>query len=381
MKFNYQKYGQYFAQVAGGMESMGEIELKKLGAVNISKAYRGLHFEANHETLYKVNYCSRLCTRFLAPLVHFRVHNTDYLYKKAKEIPWEMFLDPAKTFAVFSTVSHSHIRHSQYASLKIKDAVVDSIRDKTGVRPDIDRLTPDLWINLHIQNNKASISVDTSGGSLHRRGYRQNQLHAPMQETVAAAIIKMSHWNGETLFYDPFCGSGTLVCEALMHAARIPAGYLRKSFGFERLPDFNAKKWQEIKKIENEQIKPIPRGLINASDINAEAVEIARMNCQNLPFGDSISLRQADFKELGTLRGITLITNPPFGVRMSNEKELLKLYKQFGDFLKQFCPQSTAYIYIGKRKWISHIGLRPKWKKPLKSGDLDGRLISIPIYD
>ncbi|MBD3375557.1 class I SAM-dependent RNA methyltransferase, partial [candidate division KSB1 bacterium] len=161
MKFNYQKYGQYFAQVAGGMESMGEIELKELGAVNISKAYRGLHFEANHETLYKVNYCSRLCTRFLAPLVHFRVHNTDYLYKKAKEIPWEMFLDPAKTFAVFSTVSHSHIRHSQYASLKIKDAVVDSIRDKTGVRPDIDRLTPDLWINLHIQNNKASISVDT----------------------------------------------------------------------------------------------------------------------------------------------------------------------------------------------------------------------------
>ncbi len=214
--FLYQKTGRYFAQIADGLEELGADELSELGASEISPIYRGIYFQAGSAVLYGINYRSRLITRVLAPLITFDCHSAKYLQKTAMSIRWQDIFPLEKTFAVFATVSHSTIRHSQYAALCLKDAIVDTFREHCGKRPNVKTPDPDLWINLHIEKNRATISIDTSGGSLHRRGYRSQSVDAPIQETVAAAILRLSGWDGSSPLYDPMCGSGTLVCEALM---------------------------------------------------------------------------------------------------------------------------------------------------------------------
>ena len=222
-EFVYQHSERYFAQVAGGMEEMAADELCRLGAEEPSLAYRGLYFNAGKAALYRINYQSRLINRVLAPLFIFKCHSAKYLYIQASKISWPALFTPENTFAVFASVSHSHIRHSKYAAQKLKDAIVDTFRRQTGKRPDVERHTPDVWINLYIINNRATISLDTSGGSLHRRGYRVKSVEAPMQETFAAAILLLSEWTGDTPLHDPMCGSGTLLAEALMICSQTPA--------------------------------------------------------------------------------------------------------------------------------------------------------------
>ena len=237
--FSYQKSGRYFAQVAQGLEDMGRKELQKLGAQEIKSAFKGFYFSADKATLYRLNYCSRFLSRILAPLIRFDCHSDKYLYKTASKINWQSLIELKNTFAVRANVSHSKITHSQFAALRLKDAIVDAFRKNTGKRPNVDTREPDILFNLHIQNNKATIYLDTSGASLHRRAYRQKSIAAPMQEIVAAAIISLSGWNGSRPLLDPMCGSGTLLCEAMMHYCRIPAGFLRNKFGFTALPDFD----------------------------------------------------------------------------------------------------------------------------------------------
>jgi len=248
--YNYQKTNRYFAQAANDILDITREELEALGAEEISQSYRGLYFNASKKALYKINLQSRLVNRVLAPLLQFNCHSDKYLYNTALQIKWEDFLNSGQTFAVFASVTQSNIRHSKYAALRLKDAVVDYFRERTGSRPSIDTRNPDLWLNLYIENNEAVISVDTSGGSLHRRGYRLDAVQAPMAETVAASIIKYSGWDGSKPFYDPFCGSGTLLCEAYLHASRTPSAFMRKKFGFERLPDFDVRLWEKIQKEE-----------------------------------------------------------------------------------------------------------------------------------
>lgn len=378
--YQYQQTKRYFAQVAGGLEPAGAEELKSLGARKLSEAYRGLYFDADAATLYRINYRSRLITRVLAPLIEFDCHSDRYLYKTARGIKWSDFLGKDDTFAVFANVSHSKISHSKFAALRLKDAIVDDFRDRTGTRPNIDTRNPDVWFNLHIENNHATISLDTSGGSLHRRGYRKAANKAPMQETVAAAIINFSGWSGETPLYDPFCGSGTLLIEGLMHYCNIPAGVLRSKFGFERLPDFDAKVWDKERADADGMIRELPKGLIAGSDRDGNAVEMAALNVNQFVQGEGIVLRTSDFRGLNSLNGYTLIANPPYGLRMGNESVMADLYKALGDFLKQKCAGSTAYIYFGNRDWIKKIGLRPSWKKPLVNGALDGRLAKYEMY-
>ena len=214
--YRYQETQRYFAQVADDIKDIAEQELCTLGARETSPTYRGIYFSASQKVLYTINFYARLITRVLAPLTSFRCHSDRYLYKKAGEIEWQDFLDPSQTFAVFATVANSRLRHSKFAALRLKDAVVDSFRAATGVRPSIDTREPDVWVNLHIQNDEATISLDTSGGSLHRRGYRKKSVQAPLVETLAAAIIHHAEWDGRRPLYDPFCGSGTLLCEAYM---------------------------------------------------------------------------------------------------------------------------------------------------------------------
>ncbi|HHE64952.1 MAG TPA: class I SAM-dependent RNA methyltransferase [Bacteroidetes bacterium] len=378
--FEYQKTGRFFAQVAGQMEEYGAAELKEFGVKEITPVYRGVWFKTDLEHVYRVNLWARLLTRVLAPLLTFSCHNTDYLYTTAKKMEWEKLLTSDQTFAIFSTVSNSKITHSQYAGLKLKDAIADYFLEKEGKRPDVNREDPDAWINLHIDRNKAHISLDTSGGSLHKRGYRINSVPAPIQETLAAAIIRISDWQGLTPLLDPMCGSGTLLAEALLHFSRIPSAFLRKKFGFENLPDFNENKWQEIQKSAGRVRRPLLEGLLNGCDIEQRAVNAARKNLNSLQYGHLVRVQKRDFREHPGLENGVIICNPPYGIRLGDEKQLESLYKELGDFLKQKCKGSTAWIYCGNRNLIPHLGLKPSRKIPLVNGNLDGRLLKVEVY-
>lgn len=380
MEFQYQRTSNYFAQVANGLEEMAATEIQNLGAEQVKQRFRGLAFVADQETLYKINYSSRFLTRVLAPLISFDCHSTKYLYKTAMEIPWEDIFAADQTFAIFAQVSNSAITHSKYASLKLKDAIVDRFREKIKRRPNVESKYPDVWFNLHIENNRAVISLDTSGGSLHRRGYRLDTVEAPMQETLAAAVIKMTNWDGSNMLIDPMCGSGTLAAEAYMSLTNLPAGYFRKTFGFNKMPDFNKGLWTKVRKaLDGAFVAPesIP---IQASDVDPSALRVAKRNLSHLPRGVEIYTHRKDYKDITMPEGATLVMNPPYGIRLQTGQDLSDFYKEVGDWLKQKCQGSEAYIYFGERKYLKNIGLRPEWKRPLPNGGLDGRLAKFVMY-
>jgi len=356
------------------------MELAELGASDVRPEFSGIQFRADKSTLYRINYLARLISRCLAPLIAFACPDTDTLYRQARQIGWEDFFARGNTFAVAGNVSDSAIAHSKYAALRLKDAVADYFKEKSGTRPDVSVRNPDIQLNLHIRNDRAVISLDTSGGALHRRGYREETVAAPMQETTAAAIIRFSQWDGSVPLYDPLCGSGTLLCEALMAYSRIPAGIFRQRFGFESLPDFDRSVWQQLKKEADGRIRELPQGLIAGSDISAEAVSAARTNLMGLHSGNGVSVERADFKALPAIEGQVIVANPPYGIRMGGGEDLESFYKAFGDFLKQRCKGSTAFIYFGKRTYIKKIGLKASWKKPITAGGLDGRLVKYEMY-
>lgn len=376
----YQKNKRFFAQISEGIEKLGAEELDELGAENIETIHRGIYFTAEKNILYRINYNARIISRVLAPLTTFPCNHTDKLYEKAKKINWEQFLKHSNTFAIFSSVSESRIRHSKYASLRLKDAIADYFREKYGKRPSIDTRNPDVWFHLHIRDDKAVISLDTSGGSLHRRGYRKYGLEAPMQETLGASLIRLSEWNGDKPLYDPMCGSGTLLIEALMNYCRIPALYLRKRFGFQKLPDYDDKQWKKEKSKADKRIRDISPGLISGSDISKKAIETAKMNLKQIPHSDKIKLKIKDFEKLSALENQVIVTNPPYGIRIKTKNKMEEFYKNFGDFLKQKCKGSNAYVYFGERKYIKNIGLRTSFKKALRNGGIDGRLVKLELY-
>jgi putative N6-adenine-specific DNA methylase len=378
--YQYQKDCRYFAKVADGLQEAGVGELAELGAEDVRPEFSGIRFRADKSTLYRINYLTRSLSRCLAPLVSFACPDTDTLYQKAKQIEWEDFFAEGNTFAVSGDVSSSAISHSKFAALRLKDAVADYFKEKTGQRPDVSVRSPDILLNLNIRNDKAVISLDTSGGALHRRGYRVDTVPAPMQETVAAAIIRYSEWDGSVPLYDPLCGSGTLLCEALMRYSNIPAGGFRKQFGFEFLPDFGGTVWRQVKKEADGNVRELPAGLIAGSDVSAKAVSAARTNLMRLHYGNNVSVKKADFRKLPALEEHVIVTNPPYGIRLGRDENLEMFYKYLGDFLKQKCKGSAAFVYFGERKYIKKIGLKTSWKKPIKAGGLDGRLVKYEMY-
>ncbi len=380
MEFQYQKTGKYFGQIADGLEEMAAEEIEKLGATDVQQRFRGLNFSADLPTLYRINYGSRFLTRVLAPLISFDCHSTKYLYKTAIDIPWEALFNVDQTFAIFAQVSNSAITHSKYASLILKDAIADRYREKTGRRPSVETKDPDIWFNLHIENNRAVISLDTSGGSLHRRGYRLDTVDAPMQETLAAAVVQMTQWDGSKVLIDPMCGSGTIAAEAYMAYAHIPANYFRKSFGFEKMPDFEKSIWQNLRKEMDADIR-IPEQIpVQASDVDPSALRVAKRNLSSLPGGAGIYTHRKDYREITIPEGAILVMNPPFGIRLHAGEDLSSFYKELGDWLKQKCQGCEAYIYFGERQYLKNIGLRPEWKRPLAHGGLDGRLAKFVMY-
>jgi putative N6-adenine-specific DNA methylase len=381
-KYVYQHEGRFTAQVAGGFEPLAADELTTLGMREVTPGLRVIHFNTDLSGLYRVTYCARFITRILAPLCAFECNDRTDLYRQGRSIAWESFFSPQQTFAVMANVSgNPNMRQNNFAALCLKDAVVDHFREVAADRPNVQTLDPDIMLNVHILGKRGTISLDASGGSLHRRGYRQHPVTAPMQETLAAAMVALSGWRGEKPLYDPMCGSGTLLCEALMAYCRIPAGYLRPTYGFRHLPDFDPKIWKSVKEETDSAIRPMPDGLIAGSDISADAVKAARANCRLLPSGDRIRIGSKDFKDIERLADRIILCNPPYGLRLESEADLSRLYKEFGDFLKHHCPGSDAYLYFGNRDMLKSIGLRPAWKKPMKNAELDGRVVKFSMWD
>lgn len=379
--FAYRRTGRFFAQIGEGMEEAGAKELLELGGTEPVLAYRGVHFgAADLATLCRINYQSRLSTRILAPLISFDCHSTKYLYKTAYALPWEDLLEVSGTFAISATVGNSAISHSKYAALCLKDAIADRYRERFGLRPDVDRDNPDLQLNLHIDQNRAVISLDTSGFSLHRRGYRRDTVAAPMQETLAATIIAISGWDGSRPLVDPFCGSGTLLCEALMRQARIPAGYLRERFGFELLPEFDRAVWAQERRQMDSEIREVPAGLICGSDLDRQAVAAARANLNGLPGGKEILVKRSAFADLDPIEDSLIVANPPYGLRLGDREATAALLKEFGSFLKHRCRGSEVFLYFGQREMLKMIGLHPAAKKPLNNGGLEGVLARYLMY-
>ncbi len=378
--FAYQKTNRYFAQFADSLEPIGAEELAELGASEIKPVYRGAYFDADPAALYRIVYRTRLSTRILAQLLKFDCHSTKYLYKTARNIDWDRLFGPATTFAVDAITVNSSIKHSQYAALCLKDAIVDHFREATGSRPNVDTDSPDLLLNLHIDRNKAAISIDTSGGSLHRRGYRKESVEAPMQETLAAAIIRLTGWQGERPLIDPMCGSGTLLAEAMMTAANIPAGHLRQRFGLEALPDFDKPLWLRTRAEADGKIEKLPKGLISGGDLSFDAVQAAKANLAMLPGGRGVQVAVRRLQAIERISDSVIVMNPPYGIRLERGSEMGAFIKEIGDFLKQRCTGSSAFIYLGDRVLAKSVGLKPAWKKPLKNGGLDGVLLKYDLY-
>ncbi|MGE5859465.1 MAG: THUMP domain-containing class I SAM-dependent RNA methyltransferase [Ignavibacteria bacterium] len=378
--YEYQKNG-FFAQATGKMESLCEEELIELGAAETKTTYKGVFFKADPRTLYKINYTSRLLSRVLAPLITFPCHTANTLTQKAKKIHWEDFCSLKKTFAISASVSKSRITNSLYASQCLKDGIADYFREKYGKRPNVEVVNPDVRFNLHIDKDTAVISLDTSGESLHKRGYRLLAGEAPMQETLAAAIIRLSKWDGENMLWDPMCGSGTILCEALMHYCRIPAQKLRKKFGFYNMPEFDRSEWNKVKEKCDNKIRSLPKNIIRGSDKSQMAIEVARENLSHLPYSDSVDLTCNPFQQVKEFENGTIIANPPYGMRLGEFEEMQVLYKEFGNFLKTNCKGTSAFIYTGNPELRKSIGLKTTRRIHLDNGKLEGVLLQIDSYE
>ncbi|NLT51156.1 MAG: class I SAM-dependent RNA methyltransferase [Ignavibacteria bacterium] len=379
--FEYLEKKTYFAQVPGMMEELCEQELIELGAQNTKIAYRGIYFEADQITIYRINYTSRTISRILAPLKTFHCRNAEAIMKMASKIEWDKIFKVDQTFSINSSINKSAFTNSLYASQVLKDGIADYFRAKYGKRPDVNTVTPNVRFNLFIEKDEAVLSLDTSGESLHKRGYRLAAGEAPMQETLAAAIIRLSKWDGEKPLLDCMCGSGTILCEALMHYCRIPAQYLRKNFGFFYLPDFDIKLWEKFKKEEDSKMRPLPKGIISGSDKVQAILKTVRENLSRLPFSETVALTAQPFQHIPKFENGVLVVNPPYGIRMGERAQVEDLYKELGDFLKTKCTGTSAFIYTGEPSLRKHIGLRTSRRIPLVNGKLEGVLLQIDSYE
>ncbi len=378
--YEYQKNG-FFAQAPGMMEELCKQELDELGATDTKAAYRGVYFNADKITLYKINYTSRLLSRVLAPLITFRCYHPNDLLKAAEKIKWEEIFSLEKTFAISASVAKSKITNSLYASQCLKDGIADYFRAKFNKRPNVETVNPDARFNLHIEKDVAVVSLDLSGESLHKRGYRLLAGEAPMQETLAAAIIRLSKWNGEKPLWDSMCGSGTILCEALMHYCRIPAQKLRTKFGFFNMPDFDLQTWNKVKEECDSKIRPLPKGIISGSDKSQRVINVAQDNLSRLPYSDSVDLSCKPFQHVKQFENGIIIVNPPYGIRLGEIEEARALYKELGDFIKTKCNGTSVFIYTGEPSLRKYIGLKTSGRIPLVNGKLEGVLLQIDSYE
>lgn len=355
------------AKTFAGLENVLAGEIRALGAEYVNIERRAVSFTGDQKLMYRANFHLRTALKILKPIAEFEVTKRDELYAHAKKIPWSDYLALGKSFAIDSTVQSEIFVNSMYASLKVKDAIADHFREATGKRPSVNPENPDIRINVYLMGNHCILSLDSSGESLHKRGYRTGQGDAPINEVLAAGMIMLTGWKGDKDFLDPMCGSGTLLIEAAMIAKGIPPGMYRKSFGFENWPDFNEGLFEEIY---NGDYEKEFNGKIFGSDISVKDLAIAKLNIKNASLTKIIELKARDFINLEPPfpNGI-IVTNPPYGERMK-QQSINELYSSVGDTLKNKFPGFEAWIISSSIDGLKSIGLKPSKKIDLFNGAL-----------
>ena len=369
---------KFVAKTYAGMEEILKEELTALGATNCQIGTRAVEFEGDMAMMYRANYFCRYALRILWQVHEFTFRDNKQFYEQIFKFPAERLMDADNTLAFSVTMSGSMFRTPLFAAQLAKDAVCDRFRDKFDQRPSVDKESPDVQFHLHIYNNHAALFLDSSGESLHKRGYRVSTHPAQISEVVAAAMVKLSGWHGECDLIDPMCGSGTILIEAAMQALNIPAGFFREHYGFERWKNFDRRLWQRVTD-EADIHDDVPVNFYG-SDISARFLGMAEANVKAARLGDFIRLFRKAMRDTQPKRTpATLIFNPPYGERLDME-EIDDFYKEIGDTLKQNYAGCTAFLISSNIQAIKHIGLHPSKKTTLYNGALECKFLRYDLY-
>ena len=369
----------YFATAAKGLETLLAEELVAMGMTEVKEARAGVYFSGGIENAYRACLWSRVANRILLPLGRYPAATPEALYDGVSKIDWREHLSALDSFAVDASVSNSAITHSQYAALKTKDAIVDRFRDQTGERPNVDLRFPDLKIDIHIDRHFCTVSLDSSGESLHKRGYKIATNIAPINEVLAAGLIMLSGWDGQSDFMDPMCGSGTVLIEAAMIACNIPPNLMRNEFGFERWEDWDVDLFEKIEESLLSKTRDFHHKIMGF-DKSPSAVEKAIQNVENAKLEDFIYIKHEDFfkTQKGGEEHLHMVFNPPYGERLDIEME--SFYSSIGSTLKHKYPGTNAWMISSNMEALKHIGLRPSRKIKLFNAKLESRFSKYEMY-
>ena len=370
---------ELIAKTFMGLEPVLAKELTQLGANNVQIGRRMVSFTGDKEMMYRANFQLHTAIRILKPIARFKARSADEVYEEVKKIDWSKYIEKGKTFSVDSVVYSEEFRNSRFVTYKVKDAIVDQFRENTGTRPNISVSNPDIRLNIHIAEADATLSLDSSGESLHRRGYRQESVEAPLNEVLAAGMILMTGWRGETDFIDPMCGSGTLLVEAALIAHNMSPGIFRKEFAFEKWPDFDAELFDTIYNDDSQEREFTHH--IYGYDIDMKAVNTARLNVRAAGLSNDITVENADFKDFTQPKEKSLlVVNPPYGERISTPN-LLNTYKMIGERLKHAFMGNEAWVLSYREECFEAIGLKPSIKIPVYNGSLECEFHKYAIFD
>lgn len=370
---------ELIAKTFMGLENILAQELNELGAKDVEIGRRVVSFKGDKEMMYRANFQLRTAIRILKPILHFKAKSADDVYNEIKKLEWTDIIGAGKTFSVDSVVYSDEFNNSRFVTYKVKDAIVDYFREKTGKRPNISITNPDILLHIHISDTDATLSLDSSGQSLHRRGYRQESVEAPLNEVLAAGMILMTGWRGETDFIDPMCGSGTLPIEAALIACNMAPGVFRKGYAFEKWPDFDADLFEEIYNDDSRE-KEFEHH-VYGYDVDIKAVNTANLNVKAAGLSKYITIKQQDFKDFTQpAEKSIIVSNPPYGERISTP-DLLGTYKMIGERLKHAFIGNEAWILSYKEECFRQIGLKPSLKIPLYNGSLECEYRKYQMFD
>ena len=370
---------ELIAKTFMGLEPVLAKELTQLGANNVVIGRRMVSFTGDKELMYRANFSLHTAIKILKPIAHFKAQSADDVYEEIKKIDWSTYLDNDHTFAVDAVVFSEEFRHSKFVSYKVKDAIVDQFREKTGNRPNISVANPDLRLHIHIAEADCTLCLDSSGESLHRRGYRQESVEAPLNEVLAAGMILMTGWKGDTDFIDPMCGSGTILIEAALIAKNMAPGVFRKEYAFEKWPDFDADLFDRIYNDDSQEREFTHH--IYGYDVDMKAVNTARMNVKAAGLTADITIEQQDFKDFTQPKEKSiLVSNPPYGERITTP-DLLGTYRMIGERLKHQFMGGDAWILSYREECFEQIGLKPSIKIPLYNGSLECEFRKYTMFD
>ena len=363
-----------------GFEEILAKELQMLGAQDVEPGIRMVSFKGDKGFMYKANLALRTALKILKPIYYFKATNDENLYKGISGINWSRYINSNQTFVIDTTVHSDYFKHSQFVSQKCKDAIVDQFRNKTGQRPSVDKDFPDLRINIHIDKDQVSVALDTSGNSLHQRGYKTATNIAPINEVLAAGMLLLSGWDGQGDFLDPMCGSGTILAEAAMIACNIPANINRKEFGFEKWNDWDNDLFDQILESLLKKVREF-HYTIKGFDKAPSAVNKAKDNIKNANLEEYVTVSENNFfiSEKTTQGPLHMVFNPPYGERLDIEME--EFYKNIGDTLKKNYPGTNAWFITANLEALKFVGLKPSRKIKLFNASLEARLVKYEMYE